>query len=204
MRKIFTALAATAAFVPFMAQAEGLSYTYAEAGWVQSDFDDYKVGDSGRLTEELGGWGLKASFEIIDNLFVYGRYADQKTTVRGNDYTFQPWDIGVGYAYPISDTFDVYGTVGYSNIDIDGPAALKNANDDGYTLGLGARTRLIEKLELEGVAKYANFSDYGDNVAFQFAGRWFFTDAIAVGAEYTVGDNVDTIGFNVRYQFPAK
>ena len=51
MRKIIPAIAATAAFVPFMAQAEGLSYTYAEAGWLQSDINEFD--------EDLGGWGLK-------------------------------------------------------------------------------------------------------------------------------------------------
>jgi opacity protein-like surface antigen len=196
MRKIFTALAATAAFVPFMAQAEGLSYTYAEAGWVSSEIDQFD--------EKLGGWALKGSFEIIDNLFVYGRYADQKTDTSAGEFTFQPWDIGVGYAFPITETFDVYGTVGYSSIDADAPSFVKNTSDDGYTLGLGARTRVIEKLELEGVVKYANFSDYGDNTSFEFAGRWFFTDAFALGLEYTAGDEFDTFGAGVRYQFPAK
>lgn len=196
MRKIFTAIAATAAFVPFMAQAEGLSYTYAEAGWLQSDVNEFD--------EDLGGWGLRASWEIVDNFFVFGRYADQKTDTSAGEFTFQPWDIGVGYAYPITDTFDIYGTASYSNIDADAPYFVKNTSDDGYTLGLGARTRLIDKLELEGTVKYANFSDYGDNTSFEFAGRWFFTDAFALGLEFTAGDEVDTFGAAVRYQFPAK
>ena len=196
MRKILTVIAATAAFVPFMAQAEGLSYTYAEAGWVQSDIDAFN--------EELGGWGLRASWEIVDNFFVFGRYADQKTTVRGGEYTFQPWDLGVGYAFPINETFDIYGTASYSNIDADAPGFVKNTDDDGYTLGLGARARLIEKLELEGAVKYANFSDYGSNTAFEVDGRWFFTDAFALGAQYSLGDDIDTLGVYLRYQFPAK
>ena len=196
MRKILTVIAATAAFVPFMAQAEGLSYTYAEAGWLQSDIDDFN--------EELGGWGLRASWEIVDNFFVFGRYADQSTTVRGGEYTFQPWDLGVGYAYPVNETLDIYGTFSYSNIDADVPGPITNTDDNGYTLGLGARTRLIEKLELEGTVKYANFSDYGDNTAFEFAGRWFFTDAFAFGLEYSAGSELDTFGAMLRYQFPAK
>ena len=196
MRKILTVVAATAAFVPFMAQAEGLSYTYAEAGWLQSDIDEFN--------EDLGGWGLRASWEIVDNFFVFGRYADQKTDTRAGEFTFQPWDLGVGYAYPINDTLDVYGTVSYSNIDADAPSYVKNTSDDGYTLGLGARTRVIEKLELEGTVKYANFSDYGSNTSFEFAGRYFFTDAFALGLEYTAGSELDTFGAMLRYQFPAK
>jgi len=196
MRKFITVIAATAAFVPFMAQAEGLSYTYAEAGWLQSDIDEFN--------EDLGGWGLRASWEIVDNFFVFGRYADQKTDTRAGEFTFQPWDLGVGYAYPINDTLDIYGTVSYSNIDADAPSYVKNTSDDGYTLGLGARTRVIEKLELEGTVKYANFSDYGSNTSFEFAGRYFFTDAFALGLEYTAGSELDTFGAMLRYQFPAK
>jgi opacity protein-like surface antigen len=201
MRKILTVIAATAAFVPFMAQAEGLSYTYAEAGWLQTDVNQF---DNIDVNETLGGWGLKASFEIIDNLFVYGRYADQKTDTKAGEYTLQPWDLGVGYAFPINDTFDIYGMVGYSNVDMDAPGAWKNNDDDGYTLGVGARAQLIEKLELEGTFRYANLSDYSDQYGFDIAGRWFFTDAIAVGLQYSLGDNFDTFGASVRYQFPAK
>ena len=194
--RVLSVLAASAALVPFMAQAEGLSYSYVEAGWLQSDINEFD--------EDLGGFGLRASWEIVDNFFVFGRYADQSTDVAGFDIKFQPWDIGAGYAFAITETFDIYGTVSYSNIDIDAPGPVSDTSDDGYTLGLGGRTRLIEKLELEGVVKYANFSDFGDNTAFEIAGRWFFTDAFAVGVEFTAGDEIDTFGAAVRYQFPAK
>lgn len=195
--RVLSVLAASAALAPFMAQAEGLSYTYAEAAWLQSDINEFD--------EDLGGFGLRASWEIVDHVFVFGRYADQKTDARGGgEFKFQPWDLGVGYAYPVNESFDVYGTLSYSNIDADAPGQARNTSDDGYTLGVGGRTRLAEQLELEGAVKYANFSDYGDNTAFEFAARWFFTDAFAVGVEVTAGDEVDTLGAGVRYQFPAR
>ena len=194
--KILSVLAASAALAPFMAQAEGLSYTYAEAAWLQSDVNEFD--------EDLGGFGLKASWEIVDHVFVFGRYADQKTDTRAGEFKFQPWDIGAGYAFPITETFDVYGTLSYSNIDADAPGIVANTSDDGYTLGVGGRTRLADKFELEGAVKYANFSDYGDNTSFEFAARWFFTEAFALGVEFTAGDEVDTFGAGVRYQFPAK
>jgi len=69
--KTLSVLAASAALAPFMAQAEGLSYTYVEAGYANTDIDE--------ANETLGGWGLKGSFEITENIFVQGRYAAAAT-----------------------------------------------------------------------------------------------------------------------------
>ena len=71
--RIISALVASAAILPFAAQAEGLSYSYLEAGYLNTDLDE--------SSETVGGWGLKGSWEFIDNWFAYGRYADQKTDV---------------------------------------------------------------------------------------------------------------------------
>lgn len=193
--KILSVLAASAALVPFMAQAEGLSYTYVEAGYANTDIDE--------VNETLGGWGLKASFEITENIFVQGRYFDQKTDVRGGEITLQPWDFSVGYAWPIADQADIYGTIGYTSVDIDVPgfAELRNASDDGYTLGLGIRSRFAENFEVEGTAKYANLSDYGDEFDFGVFGRWYITDMFALTAGYNIGDETSTFWGGVRLEF---
>jgi len=193
--KIASALVASAALVPFMAQAEGLSYTYLEAGYANTDIDE--------ASETVGGWGLKASFEITDNWFVYGRYADQKTDVASYEITYQPWDIGVGFAWPLAEQTDIYGTVGYASFDLDVPniAALRNTNDDGYTLGGGVRTRFAERFEVEGTAKYQNFSDYGDEFDFGIFGRWYLTDMFALSVGYNIGDETSTFWGGLRLEF---
>ena len=194
--KILSVLAASAALAPFMAQAEGLSYTYVEVGYANTDIDE--------VNETVGGWGLKGSVEITENIFVQGRYADQKTDVRdGGEVTLQPWDFSIGYAWPIADQVDIYGTVGYLNFDLDVPNSfeLRNTSDDGYTLGLGIRSRFAEKFEVEGTAKYANVSDYGDEFDFGVFGRWYVTDMFALTAGYNIGDETSTFWGGVRMEF---
>ena len=193
--KILSVLAASAALVPFMAQAEGLSYTFVEAGYANTDIDE--------LNETLGGWGLKGSFEITENIFVQAGYFDQKTDTNFGDIKFQPWNFSVGYAWPIADQADIYGTVGYTSVDLDVPSSLgvTNTSDDGYTLGVGIRSRFAENCEVEGTAKYANLSDYGDEFDFGVFGRWYITDMFALTAGYNIGDETSTFWGGVRLEF---
>jgi opacity protein-like surface antigen len=193
--KIISAVIASAAFVPFLAQAEGLSYSYLEAGYLNTDLDE--------SSETVGGWGLKGSWEFVDNWFAYGRYADQKTDVRGGEIKFQPWDIGLGYAWPLAEQTDIYGTVGYASVDLDVPTAagIRNTNDDGYTLGAGIRTRFAESFEVEGTFKYQNLSDYGDEFDFGVQGRWYITDMFALAVGYNAGDETSTFYGGLRLQF---
>jgi hypothetical protein len=191
--KILSVLAASAALAPFMAQAEDLSYTYVEAGYLTTNFDEFN--------ESLGGFGLRASIEITDKFFAFGTYADQKTDVAGYDIKFQPWELGVGYAYPITDSVDLYGTVGYISVDADAPSFVANTEDDGYQLGVGLRTRFAERFEVEGVAQYQNLSDFGDEIQFDFMGRWYVIEHLALGLGYSVGDETDTFAGSVRWEF---
>lgn len=194
--KVLSGVLACAALVPFMAQAnEGLSYTYVEAGYANTDIDE--------ANETLGGWGIRASFEITENIFVQGRYADQKTDTNFGDLKWQPWDLAVGYAWPLADKTDIYGTLGYTSVDIDVPRSfgVRNTSDDGYTLGLGVRTRFAEKFEVEGTAKYANLSDYGDEFDFGVFGRWYITDMFGLTVGYNIGDETSTFWGGVRLEF---
>ena len=71
--KFASALAASAAFVPFLAQAEGLSYSYLDAAYVNTDID--------RFDEDVDGFALRGSYELTNNVFVFAGYADQGTSV---------------------------------------------------------------------------------------------------------------------------
>jgi opacity protein-like surface antigen len=198
--KTLSALIATAAFAPFVAQAEGLSYTFLEAGYLNTDIDEFD--------ETVGGWGLKGSFEITDNIFAFANYADQSAEIgRGlGDIDLQGWDLGVGYAYPIAKQTDIYGTIGYVSVDADLPEWTEefidsDPEDNGYSLGLGIRTRFAERFEVEGTAQYANLSDFGDEFQFDFQGRWYITDMFALGVGYIAGDETSTFYGGVRMEF---
>lgn len=190
--KFVTALAASAACVPFLAQAEGISYSYLDAAYVNTDIDGFN--------KDVDGYALRGSFEVVDNLFLFAGYVDQGTTVFGTDIDLQSYNIGVGYAWPLSEALDLYGKLAYVNAEAD-VQGLGSADDDGYALGVGLRGRPVEQLELEGSVNYADFSDSGDDTTLGVSARWYFTKQFAVGIEGEFGDDADTYGLGVRWNF---
>jgi hypothetical protein len=190
--KFASALAATAAFVPFLAQAEGFSYSYLDAAYVNTDID--------RFDEDVDGFALRGSYELTDNVFVFAGYADQGTSVAGFDIDLQTYNLGLGYAWPLGKDLDVYGKLGYVSAEAD-VQGLGDADDDGYSLAVGLRGRAIEQLELEGAVSYVDLSDSGDDTSLDLGARWYFTPQFAFGVEGSFGDDASTYGLGVRWNF---
>lgn len=190
--KFASALAASAAFVPFLAQAEGISYSYVDAAYVNTDID--------RFNEDVDGFALRGSYELTSNVFVFAGYADQSTSVAGFDIDLQQYNVGLGYAWPLGKALDMYGKVGYVSAEAD-VQGLGDADDDGYSLAVGLRGRAIGQLELEGAVSYVDLSDSGDDTALDLGARWYFTPQFAFGVETSLGDNATTYGLGVRWNF---
>ena len=198
MRKsLFGLVAASLAMGPFVAaQAQDISYTYVELGYVTTDLDG--------VGKDLDGFVLRGSFEVADNFFLYARYLDQSVSVAGIDFDAQQYGIGGGFAWSFADNMDLYGRVGYTEVELDvsgGGSGGFDLDDDGYELGVGIRARPLELLELEGVVNYVDLSDSGDDTSYGVAGRWFITDTFALGVEGEFADDADTYGVGFRLQF---
>lgn len=186
-----SAIATTAALLPFLAQAEGLSYSYLEAAYINTDIDQFD--------EEVDGFALRGSFEITEQVFVFAGYSNQSTEIFGTDLDVEQMNIGLGYAWSIAPTTDIYGKVGYVDAQVD--AGAFDADDDGYMLAVGLRGRPADQLELEGSVNYVDLSDSGDDTSVGLAARWFFTEQFAVGVEGAFGDDANTYGVGVRWNF---
>jgi hypothetical protein len=192
MRKyILALLAATLAFAPLLARAEGPSYSFVEAGYIVTDIDDFD--------EDFDGFGIGGSFEFVENWFLYARYLDQSAEIFGVDIDATGFDVGVGYAFPLTDAMDLYGKLGYTQVELE--AFDESVDDDGYALSLGLRGRVMEQLELEGAVNYVDLSDSGDDTSFGLAARWFFTPQFALGIEGGFGDDADSYGVSARWEF---
>jgi hypothetical protein len=189
--KFISALATTTALLPFLAQAEGLSYSYLDAAYVNTDIDQFD--------EEVDGFALRGSFEIAEQVFLFAGYANQSTEVSGTDIDVEQMNLGAGYAWPIGPKADLYGKVGY--VSAEAEAGGFDADDDGYLLGVGLRGRPADQFELEGAANYIDLSDSGDSTSFGLGARWFFTEQFAVGVEGEFGDDATTYGVGVRWNF---
>jgi hypothetical protein len=190
--KFAAALAASAAFVPFLAQAEGLSWSYLDLAYVNTDID--------RFDEDIDGFALRGSYEVVDKLFIFAGYADQGTTVSGFDLDLETFSLGLGYAWPVGEALDVYGKLGYVSAEVD-VEGFGDADDDGLSLAVGLRGRAVEQLELEGAVSYVDLGDSGDDTTLDLGARWFFLPQFAVGLEGSFGDDANTYGLGVRWNF---
>lgn len=189
--KITTALALAAAMLPLMAQADNLSYSYVDIAYVNTDVDDFD--------EEIDGFALRGSVEITEQAFVFGGYTDQSTTVFGEDLDVRSYALGLGYAWPVSDTADIYGKVAY--VETEAEFAGLSVDDDGFSLGAGLRGRVAEQFELEGAVTYIDLSDSGDDTVLGLGARWFFTDVFSLGVELETDDDATTYGVGGRFNF---
>jgi hypothetical protein len=192
MRKyVLALLAATLAFAPMLARAEGPSYSFLEAVYVVTDIDD--------VDEEFDGFLIRGSFEFVENWFLYARYLDQSAEVFDIDFDATQAALGVGYAFPLTEAMDLYGKLGYTEVELGAFDA--ELDDDGYEVSVGLRGSLMEQLELEGALNYVDLSDSGDDTSFGLAARWYFMPQFALGIEGEFGDDANSYGVGVRWEF---
>lgn len=189
--KILSAVAATSALLPFLAQADGLSYSYLDLAYINTDIDQFD--------QDVDGFALRGSLELTDQVFLFAGYTDQSTSIFGNDLDVQTYGLGVGYAWPVAPSTDLYGKIGYVKTEADYDRF--NVDDDGYSLGVGLRGRVADQFELEGSINYVDLSDSGDDTSLGLAARWFFTEQFAGGIEGEFGDDANTYGIGFRWNF---
>jgi hypothetical protein len=180
-RAVIGGLALAAA--PLAAMAEGMSYSYVEADYVDVDIDDAPSGD---------GFGVRGSVSFADNGFAFAEYVDASVDV----VDIENISVGVGGHYPLASNLDAVGRVGYTEFDLSVPG-FGSLSDDGYLLSLGLRGQMSQ-FEAEGNVIYTDLSDGGDETEFEIAGRWNFTDMFSAGVAYRSGDDVNIFLVGVR------
>jgi hypothetical protein len=174
------------AAVPLAALAEDMSYSYVDLAYVDTDIDGAPSAD---------GFGLRGAVDFAENFFVFGEYSDQS----GGGLDLTSYAVGFGGHYGVAENVDVVGRIGWAQVEVDsGPF---NADDDAYLIDLGLRGRIGDAVELEGGARYTDFSDGGDSTGLFVGGRFHFNETWALGAEYQDGDDSSTILAYVRASF---
>jgi len=178
---------ATIALTPLAAQAESPGYSYVEGGYVRTNIDG--------IGKDADGFLVRGSVELTDEFFLFAGYIDQG--VYGVD--IKQYGVGVGYAWSMTDTTDLYGKAGYVKAEAD--YAGFGLDDDGYSLGIGIRSFVTRNLELEAAVNYVDLSDSGDDTTFGAGARWYFTEHFALGVEAEVGDDATSYGIGLRWSF---
>jgi hypothetical protein len=188
MKLVKVILGSLVAAAPLAATAEGMSYSNVDAAYVETDFDG--IGPS------ADGFGLRGSIGFAENWFAFGEFSAQSVA----DVDIDQIAVGLGGHYGISENLDLVGRLGWMQVDLSAPGGLE-ADDDGYLVDFGLRGRVGTAVELEGGARYTDFSDGGDSTALIVGGRFHFNKTWALGAEYQSGDDTSSILAFVRASF---
>jgi len=187
--KIVNAMVGTLvlAAAPIAAQAEDMSYSYVDLGYTEVDIDNGPTGD---------GFGLRGSVGIAENFFLF---ADYSSIDFSGGVDIDLYSVGLGGRIDIAEDVDLVGRAGYAKADAS--AGGFSVDDDGYLVSAGVRAQVAEGFELEGNVIYTDFGGNADDTAVAIAGRYFFTKNFAVGAEYQLSDDADTLFAGVRFSF---
>lgn len=145
---------------PFSAlAAEGISYTYVEAGYAATSIDNGGP--------DADGWAINGSAAVTDNIHLYGGYSGQKTddfdTLAGrvDGVDVDHWNVGVGYNRALNPRLDVVARVGYQKADTDdagvGGRNVLGVDRDGWNVETGVRGAMTSNLEGYALAGYEDY-----------------------------------------------
>lgn len=169
------------ALLPFAGVAqEPLDYTYVEAAYLDVDNGD--------------GLALKGSLSLTDTVFVFADYSTY-------DYNFgvdaDGYGIGGGMRWGLRPELDLVADLSWVHIDVDTPFG--GGDDDGLGLGVGLRSRVHQNIEVQGGIRHVDFDD--SNTYLTLAGRYYFTDSVAVGFGLDLDDDNDGWNISLRAEF---
>ncbi len=172
------------------AMADGLSYNYLEAGYLEVDVDDSFIDVDG------DGFSIGGSFEVGDSTYVFADYASADLDL-GVD--LDQLRVGVGLHGPIGDNVDLFGTLSY--ISVEASALGISVDDDGFGASVGVRALISDALELSASLNYDDLSDSGDDTTVGGAAWFNLSDNFALGVQADFGDDISTYGVGARVYF---
>lgn len=194
---------------PMAVLAESPNWTFVEASYVSSE-------GSGGANLEPEGFEVAGSYGLGQWAFVDLRYLeeddDTNTRILGTkgklELTRERLSMGVGAAWRVVDTTDIYGRVAYEDwtldakFKFDGSNVSDDDNENGYSVGAGVRSMVWQALELRAEVNYVDVDKIMDGeTGYQLGAYYTFAEHITVGASYEELDDYETYRATLRYQF---
>ncbi|MGY0505897.1 Ax21 family protein [Luteimonas sp. e5] len=152
MKKSLLVLALAA--VPFAASAaDGISYNYAQGGYVHLN---------GKDDLRAKGFGLEGSIAVAPNVHLFA--GTQQLEEKDFDIGVDEWRIGAGYNTPIAANTDFVARVAYQRLSTDdlwlgAGVHVPGAKHDGVGIEAGVRSALTPQFEGWAMAGYEKFDD---------------------------------------------
>jgi hypothetical protein len=178
MKKLIIAMAAFG--LSSVALAEGPSWTFVEASYIQGETGEYD-------DESADGYGIAAGMGFFD---IWHASLDYDVT-NYYDEDMTEYGLRVGIHPAITDTTDVYVEVGFGNLEVD---YFDGEDQDFVSVGFGIRSMLSDNFELllgTEVQYIDSFEYWGDDydidqITGVIGGRYAFTDLMSVGVDYRI------------------
>ncbi|ARC91770.1 hypothetical protein B6A42_06160 [Vibrio coralliilyticus] len=173
MKKTLYLAAAITVLACNAALAEGLSnnYNFVEAGYQKSNYSStlYYGSFSAKSDIDADGFYLRGSFNFYDNAFVEARkdrtsYSYSNAILNG-ELTLDQDLYALGYFFTINPAWSVYGTVGYSVLDISAEASNVAANTklsyqmSGASVEVGTRIDAFDFWHIEPAFRVASYDE---------------------------------------------
>ncbi|MBJ2138523.1 outer membrane beta-barrel protein [Paraglaciecola chathamensis] len=189
-----TLLASVMSLLCANAYAASPSWDFVQGGYVQADIED--AGDF-----EPKGFELRGFKSFGENFFLMGSYSSLSEDEMGVDVELDQASVGIGYHYGVTANTDFFAALSYeyADVSVDAGFAEDDFDDNGYGVSAGVRSMVTKAVELRGVIHYVNVEE--DDTAFELGADYFVTPKFAVGASYTIADDVDLFGISARYNF---
>ena len=109
-------------------------------------------------SDTMTGAYLRGSWNFTDNFFLETR----GDAVSKNDLTISTGLLGLGYFYPVNDSFTVYGLLGGSSAEVE-LNLISNGNvnyrETGFTGEVGARYQVMSQWTIEPAVRMASYDD---------------------------------------------
>lgn len=171
-------------------------FSYVEAGYSSYDFDGL----------DADGITINGSFELSETAFVNYMYSNAETDglddLVGAEVDMDNYSIGIGARHALSANTALFGSVNYLRSEADFFDV--DVSGNGYGINAGVKSRLAPEIEITGTVSYNDIEVEGeseDGVTGQVDLRYYFTNDIALGLSYAVGEDTDTISVGARYSF---
>jgi hypothetical protein len=170
------------------ANAQGVSYNYAEFGYQRVSVDGGPDGD---------GLAVSGSFAFNESWYGVAGYSTADFNF-GND--LDKIYLGAGYRLALSTNTDFFGELAF--VDASANAnGFDSSGDNGFAATIGARGMLTPKIELQGTLSYVDFGGGGDSTAIGVEGWYTFGGKFAAGVTTDFSDDVNVLGLAVRWYF---
>ncbi|MCG9728468.1 porin family protein [Shewanella sp. Isolate13] len=181
-------------------QASGPNWNYIEAAYLSADIDglDQSV--------KPKGYGVIGSTLVGNNVILSVSYntvsEDVEVLGRNVDATIKQASATIGYRYGANDTTDLFIMASYLYGEVGGSweGNSESYDDNGYGLGVGVRSMVTESFEASATIARAEI-DSQSETTFAVSAYYHFNKQFAIGAGYTIADDVDMYNASVRVSF---